>query len=255
MDAAAVLAAFDAQIRRRLEPDEPGMRVEADEHVVRVMTDDGWNGVVWSDLDEASADAVVAAEVARFAGTDWEWKHYSYDRPADLPQRLVAAGLVAEEVEALLVADVRELALDVRLPEGVRLEPVVDQAGVDALVRVHEEVFGGDHSRIGRALAARLAADPGSVAAVVAMAGDVPISSGRLELTRGTDFASLWGGGTLAEWRGRGVFRALVAHRARLAADAGYRYLQVDASADSRPILRRLGFTELALTTPFVPPS
>ncbi len=36
------------------------------------------------------------------------------------------------------------------------------------------------------------------------------------------------------------------------AAAAGCRFLQVDASADSRPILRRLGFQQLATTTPFV---
>jgi hypothetical protein len=36
-----------------------------------------------------------------------------------------------------------------------------------------------------------------------------------------------------------------------LAAARGFRYLQVDASPDSRPILRRLGFAELATTTPF----
>jgi GNAT superfamily N-acetyltransferase len=67
----------------------------------------------------------------------------------------------------------------------------------------------------------------------------------------GTDFASLWGCGTLPAWRRRGVFRALVAHRAALASAKGFRYLQVDASADSRPILQSLGFVELATTTPF----
>ena len=35
----------------------------------------------------------------------------------------------------------------------------------------------------------------------------------------------------------------------------GLRYLQVDASADSRPILRRLGFVELAETTPYTLPT
>ncbi len=254
MDAAAVLAAFDVQVRRRLEADEPGTVVEGDEHVVRAVGD-GWAGVLWSDLDETTADRVVAAEVERFAGLDWEWKHYSYDRPADLPRRLLAAGLVPEEPETLMVAAITDLDLDVRLPADLRLEPVVDDAGIAALVRVHDEVFGGDHSRTGRALAARMAASPGSVHAVVAMADDVPVSSGRLELTGGTDFASLWGGGTTTAWRRRGVFRALVAHRARVAAAAGFRYLQVDASAASRPVLRRLGFVELATTTPYVPPS
>ncbi|MYS42540.1 GNAT family N-acetyltransferase, partial [Streptomyces sp. SID5998] len=71
-------------------------------------------------------------------------------------------------------------------------------------------------------------------------------------LPPGTGFAGLWGGGTVAGWRGRGVYRALVAHRARIAADRGYRHLHVDASAQSRPILERLGFAALTTTTPYV---
>jgi len=89
------------------------------------------------------------------------------------------------------------------------------------------------------------------IAAVIAMAGDTPVSAGRVDFPAGGDFASIWGGGTLPAWRGRGIFRSLVAYRAALAHDRGYRYLHVDASPDSRPILRRLGFAELAETTPY----
>ncbi len=86
---------------------------------------------------------------------------------------------------------------------------------------------------------------------VVAMAGDQPICSARIEFLPGSSFASLWGGGTLPGWRGRGIYRALIAYRARLAAARGYRYLYVDASPDSQPILARLGFSRLAVTTPY----
>jgi ribosomal protein S18 acetylase RimI-like enzyme len=257
MDRQVVLAAFDEQIRRRPEPDPPDGRIEHDDRVIRtVSAGDGWLGVAWSDLDDAGADAVIAAQVARFErlGRPWEWKHYSYDQPADLPARLLAAGFTREPAEALLVAEIAELTLDVPAPEGVHLQAVVDEQGVDALVAVHDEVFGHDHSALGSALLARLAQQPSSAAAVVALAGETPIAAGRVEFHAGTDFASLWGGGTLPGWRGRGVFRALVAHRAALAAARGFRYLQVDASADSRPILERLGFVELATTTPFTHP-
>ena len=87
---------------------------------------------------------------------------------------------------------------------------------------------------------------------VVAMAGDQPVCSARIEFLAGSSFASLWGGGTLASWRGQGIYRALIAYRARLAAARGYRYLYVDASPDSQPILARLGFSRLARTTPYV---
>ncbi|MFC7649888.1 hypothetical protein ACFQX6_63320 [Streptosporangium lutulentum] len=86
---------------------------------------------------------------------------------------------------------------------------------------------------MGRTLLADLGRRSGTVAAVVALAGRTPISAGRMEFHPGTDFAGLWGGGTLPAWRGRGVFRSLVARRAALAAARGFRYLQVDASPDS----------------------
>jgi hypothetical protein len=185
----------------------------------------------------------------------WEWRHYSYDRPADLPRRLLAAGFTPEPDEALMVAEIAQLALEVPPPVGVELRAVTDQQGVDALVGVHEEVFGEDHSALGRQLLARLGRRPPTVAAVVAVAGDTPICAGRVEFHSGTEFASLWGGGTLPAWPGRGVFRSLVAYRSALAAAQGFPYLQVDASPESRPILHRLGFVQLATTTPFISPA
>jgi GNAT superfamily N-acetyltransferase len=137
------------------------------------------------------------------------------------------------------------------VPDGVRLVPVESPAEVDLVVAVHNEVFGIDHSWLRREMLARLAT-PEAGAAVLAMAGDRPVCSARVEFHQGTDFASLWGGGTLPEWRGRGIYRALVGYRARLAAERGYRYLQVDSSPDSQPILGRLGFVRLTTTTPYV---
>jgi GNAT superfamily N-acetyltransferase len=142
----------------------------------------------------------------------------------------------------------------VKPPPGIELRAVEDEPGVAAFVAVHDEVFGGDYSRLGRTLLTTLRERPGTAAAVVAWAGDTPVSAARVEFHAGTGFAGLWGGGTLPAWRGRGVFRALVAYRAALAAARGFHHLQVDASADSRPILRRLGFAQLATTTPFMHP-
>jgi GNAT superfamily N-acetyltransferase len=250
---AAVLLEFDNQMRRNPAPG-PGSRVEREQRVTRVVSDgDGWNGVLWADLADADADAVIEAQIIRFAelGLPWEWKYYSYDQPAELPSRLRTAGFVPDLVEALLVAEIADLDLNVSPPAGVELVPVTDAHGASMVVCVHNEVFGGDHAAVGSAIMTALESRPRPVEAIVAVAGDTAISTGRVEFPPGSDFAGLWGGGTLPGWRGHGVFRSLIAYRARLARERGYRYLQVDASADSRPILQRLGFAELARTTPF----
>jgi GNAT superfamily N-acetyltransferase len=253
VDRTAVLAAFDDQMRRNPAP-EPGSGIEREERVTRVISGgDGWSGVLWADLTEADADAVIGAQLSRFTGwaRTWEWKYYSYDQPADLPGRLQTAGFRPDPAETLLVADIGDLNLDVSPPAGVELVPVTDAQAAAAVVRVHDEVFGGDHAAIGAAIMTALDSQPRPVEAVVAVAGGGAVSAGRVEFPEGSDFAGLWGGGTVPQWRGRGVFRSLVAYRARLARERGYRYVHVDASAESRPILQRLGFTELGETTPF----
>ncbi|MER0444404.1 GNAT family N-acetyltransferase [Streptomyces sp. Edi4] len=250
-----LLAVFDRQLRQNAGPDGRSTRVERVGRVVRqVGPAPAWNGIIWSDLTAADADAEIAAQVRHFAslGVECEWKLYAHDRPADLGRRLLTAGFEAEPEETVMVAHVADLALDVTPPPGITLRPVTDAAGVDLMTAVRDAAFGGDSSSLRERLLTQLAEAPDTIAAVVAMAGDLPVSAARMDFHTGTEFASLWGGGTRPEWRGKGIYRALVAHRARIAAERGYRYLQVDASDQSRPILRRLGFTPLTVTTPYL---
>lgn len=250
IDRAAVLAAYDAQVRRS---ERSSAGIEREERVVREVREE-WAGVLWSDLDERTADAAIAAQLARFAERTgrWEWKLYSYDRPPDLGRRLCDAGLHPEQEESLLVADVAALALDDTVPDGVELVELREEAAVHEMVAFQDEVFGSGTPGMAEALVDALAQDPPLAAAVVAMVEGRPVAAGRVELGAGSDFAGLWGGCTHPDWRGRGLFRAVVARRAALAARRGYRWLHVDASAESRPILISLGFVELAKTTPFV---
>ncbi|MGW1275117.1 GNAT family N-acetyltransferase [Streptomyces sp. NPDC002491] len=255
MDHAAVLALYDRDMREGARPESSDARVERSGKVVRHLGGDGgWNGVLWSELDPADADEAIAEQVAFFTGLgrEFEWKLHGHDRPAGLAQRLRAAGFTPEPQETLLIAETGEQLGDVRPPDGVRIVPVTDRAGVELMVEAHEQAFGREGSRLRDLLLARLETDPDTLVAVVALAGRTPVSSARMELVEGTAFAGLWGGGTVEAWRGRGVYRALIAHRARVAADRGYRYLQVDASDQSRPILERLGFAALTTTTPYV---
>ena len=128
---------------------------------------------------------------------------------------------------------------------------------LDAIAALESAIWGDDRGWLADSLEAELAADPAALSIVVAECADGMVSAGWVRFVAGSRFATLWGGGTLPGWRGRGIYRALVAHRAVLAREHGSRYLQVDASEDSRPILQRLGFVAVTTTTPFTwtPPS
>jgi GNAT superfamily N-acetyltransferase len=113
-------------------------------------------------------------------------------------------------------------------------------------------VWGEDRGRTGDHLIRWVAAAPADFVVLAAEAAGQMVAAAWISFLEGSDFAGLWGGATLREWRRRGIYHALVAARAQLAAARAVPYLQVDASSDSAPILRRLGFQELTTTTPYV---
>ncbi|MFD7984943.1 GNAT family N-acetyltransferase [Kitasatospora indigofera] len=210
----------------------------------------------------AGIDLIRLAITAALFDRGFEWKAHAHHRPGDLGRRLRSAGFTTEPEEAVMVARIQDLPADIALPEGVRLLPVTDPAGVDLVMDLHEQAFGSapaapvcdSGAGLRQRLLGQLTQDSKTGSMVVALARDLPVCSARMELNPGTDFAGLWDGGTLTAWRGRGVYRALVAHRARIAAGLGYRCLQVDATDRNRPILQRLGFAILSTATPYVYP-
>jgi GNAT superfamily N-acetyltransferase len=155
-------------------------------------------------------------------------------------------------VETVVVAPVARVATESRAPEGVSLREVDDRADLDRIVALHQEIWHEDAGWLADSLEAERAVDPDALTIVVAEAGDAVVCAAWVRFAHGTEFATLWGGGTLPAWRSRGIYRAIVAYRANLAAQRGLRYLQVDASDDSRPILERLGFVAVTTTTPFI---
>ena len=209
----SILALFDAQLR------PPG-----------VYEGPGYT-MVFRPPEDGDVEALVAK--LREHGGYREWKYYSHDGP-ELRERLLAAGLMPDEEETVLVAEAASLPAP---PPDVDL-----REEVDAFVELAELVFGrGSHGGF-----------PDDAVPVVAYVDGRPVSGGRVDLYRnGEEFAGLFGGVTLPEFRGRGLYRATVARRAEIARDAGYRWLCVDAAETSRPILERLGFVQITTTTPF----
>jgi GNAT superfamily N-acetyltransferase len=253
-----LLRAYDAQLRGVLHANLPdGVRVEEDGPLLRFVGYDHGGFIGYRDLggiEGGELDGLISRQVSYFAerGERFEWKLHAHDRPADLAEHLIAAGFEPEEVEAVLVASVSRIASEPVPPEGVVLREVSDISDLERIAAMEEEVWHDGRAWVAAGLHAEISADPAAITVVVAESGDQVVCAGWVRFAAGTDFASLWGGSTLPTWRGRGIYRALVAHRANLAAARGLKYLQVDASPDSRPILERLGFVQITTTTPYI---
>lgn len=255
-DAAALLRAYDEQARPAETRDlPPGLHAEPDGPITRVVGDRrGFvNGPVDLGLSGADLDALIKRQQDFFAarGEGLEWKTRAHDRPAELFDRLLAAGFVAEDEETVLIG----LAADIAdehppMPEGVELREITDESGFQGIADLEAEVWSDDRGHLVARLTREVAT--GLVTVYAAVADGRIVSAAWADYKPGIEFVGIWGGATLPRWRGRGIYRALVARRAWLAVQRGYRYLQIDASKDSRPIVARLGFTEVTTTTPYI---
>jgi hypothetical protein len=237
----------------------PGWTGEQDGPLTRCLTGREGFAMLTESPEDLSPDelaGLVDRTVAFYRGHDtwFEWKTFDHDR-ADLLPLLRAAGARTEDHEALVLGDAETLAAEVVVTPGLELRQVAARADLERIAAMESEVWGEDWSWMADDLESRLGADePIHVYVVEDTARpDRPVvSAAWLAPMAGTRVAGLWGGSTLAAYRGRGIYRALVATRARRALDLGYSILQVDASDDSRPILERLGLHVIGGTQPYI---
>ena len=252
-----MLKAYDEQLRTDA---ETSGAVSATRHgPLRFATFGGGRGFIsYQDLDGADAAGVeemVAAAVAHFdadpAVAEIEWKTRGHDHAPGLHETLLGHGFVDEEPESIMVGEARLLAVDVPLPDGIGLRAITSEEDVRAASIVQDGVFGSPPSE------ARVESQLRGIAAGesemwVAEADGEILSAGRIDMVPDTEFAGIWGGATLERWRGRGIYRALTAARARTAIARGKRYIHSDSTEFSRPILERSGLAKVGTTTPYV---
>lgn len=259
LDPAALLAAYDDQLRTDAEL--PGAVSVARHGPLVLGTYPGGRGfVTYRDLggaDRAGVADLVAAALAHFRADPAmrlvEWKTRGHDHAPGLHDALVSAGFVPGEPESIMIGEARSLIADVTVPAGVTLRQVRDERDVRAMTAMVGGVFGDSEAaceRTANSLLLRLDRRDG-MELWVAEAGGEMVSAGRLEPVAGTEFAGIWGGATRPEWRGRGIYRALTAERARSALALGKRFVNSDSTEFSRPILERSGLVKVSTTTPY----
>ncbi|HEY53593.1 MAG TPA: GNAT family N-acetyltransferase [Caldilineae bacterium] len=241
-----ILALFDAQERRNVT--FPDMRRDVCAHVVRyVGTPSNPSFVLYSHLNKTNADGAIQEQIDFFSQRQlsFEWKVYDHDKPSDLLKRLLDSGFELEDTDAVMVLDVHDAPATLLPSPNVDVRPVTRPEGLDDVRRVEEQVWGGDFDRIQGRLRAHLQI-PGLLSVYVAYVDDTPACAGWTYYNANSDFAGLWGGSTLEQYRGRGLYTALLAARVQEAIRRGRRFLTIDANPMSQPIVSRYGFRLLA---------
>lgn len=253
-----LLAAYDGQLRTDAETSHS--LTTAAEGPLRLAVFPGGRGFVsYADLngtDAARVAALVDAAMAYFGTIEGirsvEWKTRGHDHAPGLHDALISRGFVPEDAESIMIGEAALLAEEVAIPEGVELRRARTEAEVLAMEEMQGIVFEDPAWRARAEMTLRRLRADDTVELWTAVCDGAVISAGRLEPVEGTDFAGLWGGATLPSWRGRGIYRALTAQRARSALARGKRYLHSDSTEFSRPILERAGLTRVSTTTPYV---
>lgn len=254
---ARLLAAYDEQLRTDAEI--PGALTFARLGPLRVGTFAGGRGFVTYSRPSVDVGTELAGLVpealAYFTAQpeirEVEWKTRGHDDAPGLYEALKSNGFIPEEPESIMIGEARLLAVDVPLPEGVILRRITEESDVRAMSAMQDEVFGDPVSvEMADELVTRIARGDEMELWVAEADGEI-VTAGRLEPVPGSEFAGIWGGATRQEWRGRGIYRALTAARARSALARGRTLINSDSTEYSRPILERSGFIAVSTTTPY----
>ncbi|WP_433370513.1 GNAT family N-acetyltransferase [Actinoplanes sp. CA-142083] len=257
-DAAYLLRLYDEQLRT--EAETPSAVSVARHGPLRLATFEGGRGfITYPPLHDATAEAIdrLVPEALEHYRADpaivrVEWKTRGHDHAPGLHEALLRNGFVPDDPESIMIGDISALAADLPLPAGVTLRQVTSERDVRAMSAMSDEAFGDPASReMADALLHRLELGTGMELWVAEADGEM-VGAGRLEPVEDSDFAGLWGGAVLKPWRGRGIYRALTAARARSAMAAGKTLVHSDSTEYSRPILERSGLVKVSTTTPYM---
>ncbi len=206
----------------------------------------GWpiwsSRVVYAKWTDRDADARIAEVLAFFGDTPFNWHVGPSSTPPDLIDQLRAHGLVVGARPRMMTATL-PLAGAWHLA-SVRIVEIADEetARASLVLARHEG------AELERALAERLAyvrlpSRRGGY--LVAYLGDVPVANAGYRYSRDGRCLYLTGAETVAAYRGRGIYQALVAHRARVAAARGCALVSILANTEtSAPILSRRSFVD-----------
>jgi GNAT superfamily N-acetyltransferase len=210
----------------------------------------GPNSAAWIRAGERDADEVVDEVRAVFAARRLPlmWILDPDTEPADFDRRLEARGALpdAHAPETAVMVLPIDARIDAPSIPGLELHDALAGAErfrqADAVNAEAFSDFDRDRGPLERRRANQLAA--GNRRLLLATVDGAPAGSAGLIL-HPPEGAIINGGAVRPSFRGRGIYRTLVAERLRIARDAGVGGLSVWGGPMSAPILAKLGFEKV----------
>jgi len=203
------------------------------------------NGILRCELAEDVIDHRIQETVQHFRsqGLPFRWKIVPSSRPGDLGARLEKHGLYLKEKLFGLIADANELKIETNPRvhvESVSLENLEDWLRVQSNAwKVPPQ--GIAHQR--RAMSEALNGGKSVYANFIAYIDSEPVGSAALRVAE--DYVYLMGGAVNEEYRGRGIYRTLTAHRMKRIAELGVPAVIHCLEKTSAPICLKLGFEKV----------
>jgi hypothetical protein len=210
------------------------------------------NVVAFTFANERDLHRVVHNEIEYFLplGQPFTWKVYDHDLLPSLKDELVSHGFAADDDPAsVMVLDVKNAPASLAQPVTADIRRIDTAEGLKDIIQVLDNVWGGHNSWVNDRLGRHLQI-PDYLSVYAAYVDGQPVSIAWTYFPQG-QFATLFAGSTIQEYRRRGLYTSLLATRVQEIRQRGYRFAVVEAGSMSKPIVAKHGFRHLTTVHDF----
>jgi len=260
MKTSNLLVRYDKDLRLRIM--YPEAHKEITDDVVRIIRKaPGMNVVSFTFANEARLDRVIDREVGYFRPMQqpFTWKVYDHDLLPSLKDKLASHGFAGDDDPAdVMVLAVAKAPASLLQPlaataekqnRKVEIRRVTELEGLKDIICVLDQVYGGHNVWVNDRLGGHMQV-PGYISIYVAYVDDRPASIGWTYFPQG-QFATLFAGTTIAEYRRQGLYTSLLSARVQEIRQRGYQFAVVETGAMSKPIVAKHGFRRLTTVYDF----
>jgi len=243
---AELLTLYNEQLRINIE--YPEAKKEVTEDVVRfVRKPPGMNFVSFTFAGDNELDRVIDEQLEYFIPKQqpFTWKVCEHDQQTTLVEKLLKRGFVYEDDDPgqIMVLNIHQAPSHLMQPVTADIRRIETLDGLKDVVHVLNHVYNNDNTWVFDRLGGHLEIS-GYLSIYIAYVDGQPAAVAWTYFPQG-QFALLFAGSTIAEYRNRGLYTSLLTKRLQEIRERGYQIAVVDASSMSRPIVTIHGFQYL----------